>query len=70
MAIIFFPDLEALRPMTRNHGAFLTNSLHLLPIEWLSQHGASWEIRAGFEELFAADRLISGTLLLAFCGWR
>ncbi len=70
VAIVFFPDVDALRPMTMSHGAFLTNSLHVLPIEWLSQHGASWGIHAGIEELFAADRLISGILLVGFCVWR
>lgn len=69
VVVVFLPDLDAVRAVSMQ-GFYLTNSLHVLPIEWLSQHGARWGIRAGVEELFAADRAISAILLVAFCAWR
>ena len=69
LAIIFFPDLDAVRPMTLS-GFYLTNSLHVLPIEGLSQHGGRLGIRATAEEIFAIDRTSSALLLVAFCAWR
>lgn len=69
VVVVLLPNLDAVRPVTMR-GFYLTNSLHVLPIEWLSQHGARWGIRASVEEIFAADRAISTILLVAFCAWR
>jgi len=69
LAIIFFPDLDAVRPMTLS-GFYLTNSLHVLPIDGLREHGGRWGIRAAAEEFFAIDRTISAVLFVGFCAWR
>jgi alpha-1,6-mannosyltransferase len=69
VAIILFPDVDAVRPTTLS-GFYLTNSFHVLSLEGLSRHGARWGVQTGIEDLFAADRAISLILLVAFAAWR
>jgi hypothetical protein len=50
VAIILFPDVDAVRPTTLS-GFYLTNSFHVLSLEGLSRHGARWGVQTGIEDL-------------------